>query len=27
VSLDDGIAALVNWYLEQRSWASQVLTP
>lgn len=27
VSLDDGITALVNWYLEQRSWTSQVLTP
>lgn len=27
VSLDEGITALVNWYLEQRSWASQVLTP
>lgn len=27
VGLDDGITGLVNWYLEQRSWASQVLTP
>ncbi|MHC1740347.1 MAG: NAD-dependent epimerase/dehydratase family protein [Anaerolineaceae bacterium] len=27
VSLDDGVTALVNWYLEQRSWVSQVLTP
>lgn len=27
VSLDDGITALVNWYLENRNWASQVLTP
>ena len=27
VSLDDGITALVDWYLQQRSWASQVLTP
>lgn len=27
VSLDDGVSALVNWYIENRSWASQVLTP
>ena len=27
VSLDEGITELVNWYLQQRSWASQVLTP
>ncbi len=27
VDLDEGITELVNWYLEQRSWASQVLTP
>lgn len=27
VSLDEGISQLVNWYMEQRSWASQVLTP
>jgi nucleoside-diphosphate-sugar epimerase len=27
VGLDEGITGLVNWYLEQRSWASQVLTP
>ncbi len=27
VSLDEGITNLVNWYLEQRSWASQILTP
>lgn len=27
VSLDEGIANLVNWYMEQRAWASQVLTP
>jgi len=27
VTLDNGITQLVNWYLEQRSWASQVLTP
>jgi nucleoside-diphosphate-sugar epimerase len=27
VSLDNGLTALVNWYLENRSWASQVLTP
>jgi len=26
VSLDEGIANLVNWYLAERSWASQVLT-
>lgn len=27
VSLEDGVTAQVNWYLEQRSWANQVLTP
>ncbi len=27
VSLDEGITNLVNWYMEQRAWASQVLTP
>jgi nucleoside-diphosphate-sugar epimerase len=27
VTLDLGITALVDWYLENRSWASQVLTP
>ena len=27
VSLDEGIKGLVDWYLEQRDWASQVLTP
>jgi dTDP-D-glucose 4,6-dehydratase len=27
VSLDEGITNLVDWYLEQRSWASQILTP
>ena len=27
VGLDEGITGLVNWYMEQRSWASQVLTP
>jgi len=27
VSLDEGIKGLVDWYLEQREWASQVLTP
>lgn len=27
VSLEDGIRGLVDWYLEQRDWASQVLTP
>jgi nucleoside-diphosphate-sugar epimerase len=27
VGLDEGITDLVNWYMEQRSWASQVLTP
>jgi nucleoside-diphosphate-sugar epimerase len=27
VSLDDGISALVDWYKQNRSWASQVLTP
>ncbi|KAF0111138.1 MAG: NAD-dependent epimerase/dehydratase family protein [Chloroflexi bacterium] len=27
VTLDEGITQLVNWYMEQRAWASQVLTP
>ena len=27
VDLDEGITHLVDWYLENRSWASQVLTP
>lgn len=27
VSLDEGVSKLVNWYLEERSWASQVATP
>jgi len=27
VTLQDGIQQLVDWYTEQRSWASQVLTP
>ena len=27
VNLDEGISELVSWYMEQRSWASQVLTP
>ncbi len=27
VTLDEGISNLVDWYLEQRSWASQILTP
>ena len=27
VSLEDGVTNLVNWYLEQRSWTSKVLTP
>lgn len=27
MKLDDGISSLVNWYLENRSWTSQVLTP
>ena len=27
VSLDDGISALVDWYKQNRSWASQVHTP
>jgi len=27
VSLDEGITNLVDWYLEQRAWASQILTP
>lgn len=27
VSLEEGLNRLVNWYLAERSWASQVLTP
>jgi nucleoside-diphosphate-sugar epimerase len=27
VSLDEGVSKLVNWYLAERSWASQVATP
>ncbi len=27
VSLDDGIGRLVEWYLTERSWASQIATP
>ncbi len=27
VSLDEGIGRLVNWYLAERSWASQIATP
>jgi nucleoside-diphosphate-sugar epimerase len=27
VGLDEGITDLVNWYMEQRPWASQVFTP
>jgi UDP-glucuronate 4-epimerase len=27
VGLDDGIGRLVNWYLAERSWASQIATP
>jgi len=27
VELKEGIDAMVNWYIENRSWASQVLTP
>ena len=27
INLDDGIARLVEWYLAERSWASQILTP
>lgn len=27
VSLDEGIAHLVNWYLEQRSWANKIIIP
>jgi UDP-glucuronate 4-epimerase len=27
VSLDDGISRLVDWYMENRAWACQVLTP
>ena len=27
VSLNDGVTALVDWYVSQRSWASQILTP
>jgi nucleoside-diphosphate-sugar epimerase len=26
VTLEDGIPSLVNWYLTERSWASQVMT-
>ncbi|MCX6053504.1 MAG: NAD-dependent epimerase/dehydratase family protein [Chloroflexi bacterium] len=26
-SLDEGITHLVDWYMDQRAWASQVLTP
>jgi dTDP-D-glucose 4,6-dehydratase len=27
VSLEEGIPNLVNWYLAERSWVSQILTP
>jgi nucleoside-diphosphate-sugar epimerase len=27
VSLDEGITSMVNWYMQQRAWTSQVLTP
>jgi UDP-glucuronate 4-epimerase len=27
VTLDEGIGNLVNWYMDQRAWASQILTP
>jgi UDP-glucuronate 4-epimerase len=27
VSIDEGVDNLVNWYLKERSWVSQVLTP
>ena len=27
VGLDEGITGLVDWYMQNRSWASQVLTP
>jgi len=27
VSLDEGVKALVDWYVKERSWASQILTP
>jgi nucleoside-diphosphate-sugar epimerase len=27
VSIDEGVDSLVNWYLHERSWVSQVLTP
>jgi UDP-glucuronate 4-epimerase len=27
VGLDEGLTGLVDWYMEQRSWASQVFTP
>jgi len=27
ISLVEGVANLVNWYLAERSWASQVMTP
>ena len=27
VSMEEGVSSLVNWYLAERSWASQVATP
>jgi nucleoside-diphosphate-sugar epimerase len=27
VNLDEGISQLVNWYMAEREWASQVETP
>jgi len=27
VTLDEGIAALVDWYMQERAWTSQVLPP
>ena len=27
VSIDEGVDRLVDWYLHERSWVSQVLTP
>jgi nucleoside-diphosphate-sugar epimerase len=27
VSLSEGLTNLVDWYMTERSWASQVLTP
>jgi UDP-glucuronate 4-epimerase len=27
VGLDEGIGRMVHWYLQEREWASQVLTP